>query len=219
MLALLDRPKSGGELAERLGVTRQRVHQLVVRHLRAGTIRVADERKPGLMIARHDDPVVLLRQEAARVLSALPDPDAPAVTARRIGTVVHMSADGVAGLLEALVRQQLVARAEPDGYQLTAAGATHCQRRSDVRRATAPDTRLPFRSERIRAVLDHMASHAAVRTVSLSRELDIPFQSMNALMQYLKRRGLVSKPDQARSAPHQVTDAGRRVLQALRRQA
>ena len=44
-------------------------------------------------------------------------------------------------------------------YQLTAAGAVHCQRRSEARRVAPPETRLPFRSERIRAVLDHMARH------------------------------------------------------------
>jgi predicted transcriptional regulator len=209
-------------MARLLGVTRQRVHQLLVRHLAAGTIRLADERNPSLMIARSDDPVMLLRQEMERVLSALPDPGAATVTAQQISSVVHLPPELVGSILEELAGGGLIARAGSGTmttYQLTAAGTAHCQRRSDARRVAPPEARIPFRSERIQAVLDHMARHGPARAITLSQELDISFQSMNALMQYLKRRGLASKADVARSAPHQITEAGRRVLQAFQQRA
>jgi predicted transcriptional regulator len=42
----------------------------------------------------------------------------------------------------------------------------------------------------------------------LKNGLKIPQTSINALMQYLKRKGLVQKTGQERAAPYSLTDKG-----------
>ncbi len=50
--------------------------------------------------------------------------------------------------------------------------------------------------------------------------LKIPHDSIRALMQYLKRKALVQKTDQALLAPYELTDKGQEALaEMLRRRA
>ena len=51
LLALLDRPRRGAELTTLLGVTRQRVHQLVVAMAARSLVRLADPNYPTFVIA------------------------------------------------------------------------------------------------------------------------------------------------------------------------
>jgi hypothetical protein len=73
LLAVLDRPMSGADLARRLGVSHQRAHQLVFKLYALGLVRLGDEDRPLHVVARTDDPSVLLLGDEVRVLSVVPD--------------------------------------------------------------------------------------------------------------------------------------------------
>lgn len=88
LLALLDRPRHGAELPALLGVTRQRVHQLVVALYALGWVRLADPSFASFAIALKDDPSILLGPEQVRVLSALPETEA--TTLSKVALVVGM---------------------------------------------------------------------------------------------------------------------------------
>lgn len=53
----------------------------------------------------------------------------------------------------------------------------------------------------------------------MGNDLDVDHSSMNALMQYLKRRGLVKKAGDAFHAPHEITAEGQYVRQEMNRRA
>ncbi|MEC5291828.1 hypothetical protein VSX64_16250 [Aurantimonas sp. C2-6-R+9] len=98
-------------------------------------------------------------------------------------------------------------------YRLTPAGRENGQRNPAARIADLPA--LPVRSDRVRQVLAHLAQHGPARTRSIGRDLEIPRISMNALMQYLKRKELVRKTGAGLHAPYEITTAGRETTQAL----
>src|SRR3954453_10010739 len=56
LLACLDRPRRGAELAGLLGVTRQRIHQLVIKLSARGVIRCALQTYPTFVVAAANDP-------------------------------------------------------------------------------------------------------------------------------------------------------------------
>jgi predicted transcriptional regulator len=164
------------------------------------------------VVCRTDDDSLVLRIKEEKVLSALPL--GRATTAQKIGTTTRMSRDDVIGSIRYLVEQGLI---EPEGiskhdelYILTGAGADHWQRRRTGRRADLPP--LPVRSERIREVLSYLAREGPTRTRDVGEALDVSPTSINALMQYLKRKGLVRKSDRTHTAPYEVTDHGRKTL-------
>ena len=80
LLDALDRPMRGAELLERLGVTRQRVHQLIVKLHAQGRLKLDEQGKVFHIIARSDDPTILLTWEEERLLSVLPDEEPTSVT-------------------------------------------------------------------------------------------------------------------------------------------
>ena len=212
LLNELTQPMSGAELASRLGVTRQRVHQLVVRLHALGRLRVGDKERPLHIIARGDDPSILLNRDGARILSALPDEYA--TTAPRIAAVTGMPARRTNAALMCLHQQGLIEDVgtvrKHRSYRLTATGAAHVQRRPSARHAEpAP---LKVQSERVRSVLSVMADRGPLRIRDVRDSLSLPQASMNALMQYLKRRGLVRKVSSDGTAPYELTDDGRRTL-------
>jgi predicted transcriptional regulator len=100
-------------------------------------------------------------------------------------------------------------------YRITAAGLKHPQRSQSVRRAQAP--RLPVESDRIRNVLSAILDSGALRIRDVTDVLRVPHQSINALMQYLKRKHLVKKTGQEFSAPYALTDEGRTALAEMTR--
>jgi DNA-binding MarR family transcriptional regulator len=217
LLALLDRPRRGAELAALLNVTRQRVHQLVVALSARGLIRSADPNYPTFVIALRDDPSTLLRQDQERVLSAFPQ--TRATTLSKIAAVTNMPADRIATLAEFLRGVGLIdktgAATHGDLYQLTAAGLAHWQRSATARRADIPPP--PFRSDRIRGVLSFLASQGPTRTRDVGLGLGVPQTSINALMQYLKRKNAVRTQTGARHAPYDLTPDGREMLAAMKR--
>jgi len=59
-----------------------------------------------------------------------------------------------------------------------------------------------------------------LRIRDVTNALNLPPKSMNALMQYLKRRGLVKKSDRAYNSPYSLTAEGLAALAEMtRRQA
>jgi predicted transcriptional regulator len=212
LLALLDRPRRGPELASELVISLQRVHQLVIRLSALGFVRVGDQEHPLHIVCRADDDSLLLRIKEEKVLSALPL--GRATTVQKIGITTRMSRDDVIASIRFLVEQGLIEHEEiskhGELYILTGAGTDHWQRRRTGRRADLPP--LPVRSERIREVLSYLVREGPTRTRDVGNALDVSPTSINALMQYLKRKGLVRKSDRILTAPYEVTDHGRKTL-------
>jgi DNA-binding MarR family transcriptional regulator len=216
LLALLDRPRRGAELTASLNVTRQRIHQLVVALSARGLIRSADPNYPTFVIALKNDPSTLLRQDQERVLSAFPE--TKATTLSKIALATNMRAGKIATLAEFLREVELVEKTGSgtygDLYQLTAAGSAHWQRSASARHADIPPP--PFRSDRVRWVLSYLESQGPTRTRDVGRGLGVPQTSINALMQYLKRRNAVRTQTDTRHAPYGLTHDGREMLAAMK---
>jgi predicted transcriptional regulator len=214
LLQHLDRPKRLAELATELGVTKQRVHQNIVRLLALGLVRTADPERPTRIVARVDDPAILLRQQEQRVISAFPD--ALPATSGGLARSLGLPAVAVDRSIEVLLSLGLVEKSGegPNGthFKPTREGAQHFQRDPSARRAEPPaPPSLPVRSDRVRSVLNYLTVNGPTRTIGVGLGLDIGRNSINALMQYLKRRGLVRKAGTAHDAPHELTPEGRRV--------
>jgi len=71
LFQILDRPMRGRALAAALGVTRQRVHQLVVREVASGRLRCGDPLSPLLIVAQAVDRSLLLNSDEEHALSAV----------------------------------------------------------------------------------------------------------------------------------------------------
>ncbi len=98
-------------------------------------------------------------------------------------------------------------------YRLAAEGRAHFQRRASARRAEpAP---LKVKSDRVRSVLSYLAERGGARIKDVRDALGISHASMNALMQYLKRLGLVRKISCELSAPYALTTEGRDILREM----
>jgi DNA-binding MarR family transcriptional regulator len=210
----------GSELAERLGITLQRVHQLVVKLHAHGLVKLGDPERILEVVSRTKDKTVLLSHDEARVLSAIPDAYATDVT--KIRLAVFLPEKSVQKILDSFVARYFVA--ERDGftdntiYQITAAGLKHPQRHQVAQLAHAP--RLPVESDRVHAVLSAMRDARSMRIRDLKNELGIPHPSINALVQYLKRKALVQKASQEQAAPYSLTAKGLDALTEMeRRQA
>ena len=221
LLALLDRPRHGSELGPLLGVTRERVRQLIASLLEHDVIRSGDPVHAVSVIARKDDPSLLLSMEQERLLNRFPDAEATRLS--RIANLGHIPLGRIARIADALCAVELIetigAAAGSALYRLTAAGAAHWQRSAGVIRAEPPPAPpLPVRSDRVHSVLADLESHGPTRTCDIGQRLGIAFQSLNALMQSLKRRRLVQNETGAWRAPYVLTDEGRKTLAALRRQ-
>jgi predicted ArsR family transcriptional regulator len=219
LLQLLDRPRRGVDLAAELGVTQQCIHQNVVRLLARGLIRSADLARPTRIVARIDDPTPLLLLDEEKVLSAIPDEDD--TTIRRLAKRLGLATERVRDAIEELIAHGLVDTSGQIGsaslFRMTATGAAHPQFRPSARRAEPPA--LPVRSDRVRSVLNYLAERGPTRTTRVGQDLDIAHPSMNALMQYLKRRGLVRKAGDAFGDPHEITPEGQYVRGEMIRHA
>lgn len=212
LLKALDRPMRGTELTALLGVSVQRVHQLVVRLLAQDKIRIGDSSHILHIVARANDPSVLLTRDEERVLSALPD-DMKA-TATGLAAVTHMPVLGVEELLARLCDLGLVentgTRRGKELYMLSSAGRQHFQRREDARRAKPALLRV--KSDRVYDVLSHLSDNGQARIKDVRDALGIAPASINALMQYLKRKQLVRKIGEELGSAYELTDDGRAAL-------
>jgi Mn-dependent DtxR family transcriptional regulator len=76
---------------------------------------------------------------------------------------------------------------------------------------------LPVESDRVRAVLEAIRNARSLRIRDLKNALEIPHASINALMQYLKRKELVQKTSQEQAAPYSLTEKGLDALTEMAR--
>ncbi len=218
LLVALDRPRRGAELLDLLAVTRQRLHQLIVRFHAEGRLRIGDPVKILHIVARSDDPSVLLSRDEERVLSAVPEETsttqtrlAAAVGANRKRTRAAIMSLCDKGLIEASGssrRQSL--------YRLSLQGRAHFQRGNSAR--VAEPAPLAVRSARARAVLSYIAERGELRIRDVRDALGIPNRSANALMQYLKRKDLVRKVGRTLYAPYALTPRGHETLEEMERE-
>jgi len=86
LLALLDRPMRGGEIAEKLGITHQRVRQLIIKLHAQGYVRFGDRENIFWMVMRTGDKTRLLSHDEERVLSAIPREYVTDITKIRLAT-------------------------------------------------------------------------------------------------------------------------------------
>jgi predicted transcriptional regulator len=217
LLEFLDRPMRGTEIAAGLGITLQRVHQLAVKLHVQKLVRLGDQERILEVVARVDDKTILLSRDEARVLSAIPD--TYATNATKIRLAVSLPQKYVQELLGNLVANNFIA--ELDGfsddtvYRIAAAGLQHPQRNRSGRRAQEPP--LPVESDRVHAVLAAILDAQSLRIRDLKDALKIPLASINALMQYLKRKELVKKTSKELSAPYALTNEGLEILTEMER--
>jgi DNA-binding MarR family transcriptional regulator len=220
LLTLLDRPMRGSELAEKLGITLPRVRQLVVKLHAQGHVRLGDRERILQIVSRISDKTPLLSRDEERVLSAIPDEYATNVTKIRLKALLPEKL--VQQILERFVARNYVAAldgfAHKTVYRITATGLRHPQRRRYAHRAQAP--RLPVESDRVHAVLSAILDTGSLRIRDVRDALKIPHASINALMQYLKRKALVQKTSPELNAPYKLTNKGLEALAEMtRRQA
>ena len=217
LLEVLDGPMRGSELAEKMGITLQRVHQLVVKLYALGLVKLGDLENILEVVSRNKNKTVLLSRSEARVLSAIPDAYSTDFT--KIRLAVGLSEKSVQHMLDSFVEMHFVAAS--DGlndkrhYQITAAGLKHPQRHQNTRVAHPP--RLPVESDRVHAVLSAMRDARSLRIRDLKVALEIPHPSINALMQYLKRKALVQKIGRELAAPYSLTNKGLDTLTEMER--
>ena len=220
LLQALEHPMRCDELAVRLGITKQRVYQLVVKLYAAGFIRLGDGSKPLHVIARRNDPTPLLSYEQEHVLSVVPREFA--TTLSKIRVAANLSEE----LAQAATRRLLVAglieeTRGPRGemlYHIAASGLAHPQYARSSRCASPP--RLPVESERILTVLSHLSTAGELRIRDIGGMLGLPLASINALFQYLKRKSLVEKQSRSLQAPYMLTKQGSQTLaEMIRRRA
>jgi Mn-dependent DtxR family transcriptional regulator len=216
LLALLDRPRRGKEIAEKLGLSRQRVHQLVVKLHARGYLSVADPEHPLWMVMRAGDKTRLMSREEERVLSVVPREYVTDAT--KIRLAVDMTEDLVEKILESLLAARFVESFEGlrgrQVYRMTLAGLNHPQRAPS---RPAEEPRLPVESDRVRNVLSAIAHAGTLRGRDVAEMLQIPRQSLNALMQYLKRKQMVKKTGEGFYAPYSVTEMGHAALVEMTR--
>jgi Mn-dependent DtxR family transcriptional regulator len=219
LLDMLDRPMRQSLIAEKLGVSHQRVHDLIIKLHASGRVRFADPTRPSWLVMRAGDKTPFLSRDAECVLSILPDDYATDV--RKISVAARTSAGKVKGVLQELIVQSLVRAVHGlDGsptYRITPAGLEHPQRIPDRNLARAP--RLPVESGRVRVVLSTIRDCESLRIRDATERLGIPHQSLNALFQYLKRKRLIAKTGNGLHAPYSLTDDGRATLTEMIRRA
>ena len=217
LLKVLGRPMRASDLAERLGITQQRVHQLAVKLHALGYIRFGDQVSGFSLIARRDDPTELLSRDEERILSAVSDEFPTSAEKIRSATrlAVERANTGLVRLLALGLIEELTGPSGERLYGITAAGLTHPQYNESARRAELPH--LPVKSDRVLAVLLSISDHGQVRIRDVGQTLRLPLASINALFQYLKRTSLVRKSGLEFDAPYELTAEGRQILVELTR--
>ncbi len=220
LLELLDRPMRGSEIVEKLGITHQGVRQLLIKLHAQGRVSFADPENPFWIVTRAGDKTSLLSRDEERVLSAIPREYATDVTKIRLAARVRESK--IHQILERLLVRRFVEAS--DGlrgdrvYRITNAGLKHPQCALFAFRAQAP--RPLVESDRIRKVLSAIFDSGELRIIDVTNTLGLPPKSMNALMQYLKRKRLVEKNGRELHAPYSLTAEGLAALAEMtRRQA
>jgi DNA-binding IclR family transcriptional regulator len=217
LLELLDRPMRGTEIVERLGVTHQAVRQLLIKLHAHGHISFADPQNPFWMVMRADDKTSVLSRHEERALSVVPREYATDAIKIRIAAGVPDAE--IQRILERLLVRRLIEAS--DGlrgnrvYRITEAGLKHPQCIQSAAPAQAP--RLPDESDRVRKVLSAIFDSGELRIRDVTTTVSVPHQSINALMQYLKRKRLVKKSGPDLHSPYALTAKGIAALAEMTR--
>jgi DNA-binding IclR family transcriptional regulator len=217
LLEVLDRPMRGTEIVERLGITHQAVRQLLIKLHAHGHVRFADPENPFWMVMRPDDKTSVLSRHEGRVLSVVPREYATDATKIRIAAGVPDAE--IQQILELLLVRRLIEAS--DGlrgnrvYRITEAGLKHPQCARSAAPAQAP--RLPVESDRVRKVLSAIFDSGELRIRDVTTTVSAPHQSINALMQYLKRKRLVKKSGPDLHSPYALTAKGIAALAEMTR--
>jgi predicted transcriptional regulator len=217
LLELLDRPMRGKEIVERLGITHQGVRQLLIKLHACGHVRFADPDNPFWIVMRAADKTPMLSRHEERVLSAIPREYATDAVKIRIAAGVPDAE--ITQILERLLGRRLIAAS--DGlrgsrvYRVTDAGLKHPQYMASACRAPAP--RPPVESDRVRKVLSAIFDSGELRIRDVTSTVSVPHQSINALMQYLKRKRLVKKCGSDLHSPYALTAEGIAALAEMTR--
>lgn len=217
LLKALDHPMRANELAERLGISSQRVHQLAVKLHARGYVRFGDHNSRFDIIARRQDPIALLSRAEERVFSVFPCEYATsAAKIRSAARIYGQQAKSIlARLLAAGLIKELSGQSGVTLYGITTAGLDHPQYNYSDRQAEPPS--LPVRSDRVLSVLSSISDRGQARIKDIGQALKIPRQSTNALFQYLKRKSLVRKIGEGQHAPYTLTDQGHEALVEMTR--
>jgi DNA-binding IclR family transcriptional regulator len=217
LLESLDRPMRGSEIVEKLGITHQAVRQLLIKLHAQGRVSFGDPEAPFWMVMRAGDKTSLLSRDEERVLSAIPREYA--TDAAKIRLAARVPDSKIHQILERLLVRRLVEASNGlmgnRVYRITDAGLQHSQCAPSACRAKAP--RLPVESDRIRKVLSTIFDSGELRIIDVTNRLSIPQQSMNALMQYLKRKRLVRKNSRELCTPYSLTAEGLAALAEMTR--
>ncbi len=204
-----------------MGITRQGVRQLIIRLHAQGRISFGDPDDPLWLVKRMDDDTPILSRDEERALSALPRDYL--TDARRVEVAAGLPEGTIEPILASLIDAGFAEVV--DGLQgelmfrVTAAGLEHPQYIRSGRRAPRPP--LPVKSDRVRAVMQTISDAGELRIRDVKVLTKIPQRSINALMQYLKRRRLVAKAEDRFDAPYSLTELGSATLaeMTLRRAA
>src|SRR3979409_1333592 len=108
LLQLLDRPMRGSEIAEKLGLSHQRVRQLVIKLHAQGRVSFGDPENPFWIVMRAGDKTPLLSRDEERVLSAIPREYATKAT--KIRLAARMPENKVQQILERLIVRRVLER-------------------------------------------------------------------------------------------------------------
>ena len=217
LLELLDRPTRGSEIVEKLGMTHQGVRQLLIKLHAHGHVNFADPENPFWIVMRAGDKTAVLSRNEERVLSAIPREYATDATKIRIAAGVP---DGeVQQILERLLVRRFIETSEglrgSRVYRITEAGLKHPQCVRSACCAQAP--RPPVESDRVRKVLSAIFDSGELRIRDVTNTVSVPLQSINALMQYLKRKRLVKKSGRDLHSPYALTAEGIAALAEMTR--
>jgi Mn-dependent DtxR family transcriptional regulator/DNA-binding MarR family transcriptional regulator len=217
LLELLDRPMRGREIGARLQITPQRVRQLLIKLHALGCVKFGDPENPFWIVMRAGDKTSLLSYDEERVLSVIPREYATDAT--KIRLAARMPESKVQQILERLLIRRFIETSDgPRGdrvYRITIAGLKHPQCSQSASHAQA--RRLPVESDRIRQVLSAILDSGELRIKDVASTVRIPHQSINALMQYLKRKRLVKKKGRQLHSPYSLTAQGLAVLAEMTR--
>ena len=215
LLDTLIRPMVRQELASRLGVTRQRVRQLEARLLEKDLIRVSDKGGYRHVIVKVNDETVLISGLQARILSAIRDYEKALNSS--IAAALSVKDEGLQEPLSELEKIGLFTKADHFSgriaWTLTDQGRRHPQRREVAQKATLVPSGV--RSERSINVLSLLASEGPTRGRDISERLGFNKVSINAFMQYLKRKGWIRKAGSHQGDPYELTVTGLQVLDGL----
>ena len=216
LLKLLESPMHGCDIVKEIGLSRQRIHQLTIRLYSIGAIRLADTSQPTFAMALSNDDTILLPSFHERIISSLNESEFTTIS--NISKVIHRRKEEISTSLEVLLNMGLVdaKRGTKDGdiFKLSPHGTVHWQRCNDG--PVAEPVSLPVRSERIIKFLEYYDDNGPSRTRDLMSALGVIRTSANALVQYLKRKNLLLRPENTVDGVHALTEEGIKVLSDLK---